>query len=190
MPTATWSTRANGLTLLRLLAAPAVVAAIYLHRPWLAALLFALAIVTDLADGWVARRYREASPLGALIDHGADALFVTTGSAALALHGELPVWLPVAIAFAFTQYVLDSRPGPALRGSSLGCWNGIAYFVAVGIPIVRDALGLGWPQASWVRAFGWLLIASTVVSVLDRLRHAGRATRPSAASSGSRISDQ
>jgi phosphatidylglycerophosphate synthase len=170
MPTATWSTRANGLTLLRLLAAPALVAAIYLERPWLAAALFALAIVTDLADGWVARRYREASPLGALIDHGADALFVTSGSAALSLHGELPVWLPVAIAFAFTQYVLDSRPGPRLRGSWLGRWNGIAYFVAVGIPTVRDALGLGWPPAVLVHAIGWLLVASTGVSIADRIR--------------------
>lgn len=178
MPTATWSTRANGLTLLRLLAAPAFVAAIYLHRPWLAAVLFALAIATDLADGWVARRYREASPLGALIDHGADALFVTTGSAALALHGELPVWLPVAIAFAFTQYVLDSRPGPVLRGSSLGRWNGIAYFVPIGTVVVRDALGLAWPPAGLVRALGWLLVASTLLSMVDRGLALRRARRP------------
>jgi phosphatidylglycerophosphate synthase len=188
MPSATWSTRANGLTLLRLLAAPALVASVYLGKPWLGAALFVLAVATDLADGWVARRYRETSPLGALIDHGADALFVTSGSAALALRGELPVWLPVAIAFAFTQYVLDSRPAPALRGSPLGRWNGIAYFVAVGIPIVRDALGLTWPSAGWVRAFGWLLIASTLASVVDRLRRAGRAAL-APASSGSHISD-
>jgi phosphatidylglycerophosphate synthase len=188
MPTAGWSTRANGLTSMRLLAAPAFVAAIYFERPALAAALFALAIATDLADGWVARRYRETSPLGALMDHGADALFVTSGSAALALRGELPVWLPVAIAFAFTQYVLDSRHGPGLRGSSLGRWNGIAYFVAVGIPVVRDLLGLAWPGAGWVRGFGWLLIASTALSVVDRLRHAGRATSLSTSGS-SHISD-
>jgi len=190
MPGATWSTRANGLTLLRLLAAPALVASIYLDKPGLAAALFVLAVATDKADGWVARRYREASPLGALIDHGADALFVTSGTAALALRGELPVWLPVAIAFAFTQYVLDSRSGPALRGSPLGRWNGIAYFVAVGIPVVRDALGLAWPSAGWVRAFGWLLIASTLVSVVDRLRHASRPASLPAASGGSHISDR
>jgi hypothetical protein len=86
------------------------------------------------------------------------------------MRGELPVWLPIAIAFAFTQYVLDSRPGPRLRGSALGRWNGIAYFVALGVPVVRDALGLAWPPALWLRGFGWLLVASTLVSVVDRLR--------------------
>lgn len=168
----TWTTRANGLTLLRLCAAPAFVAAVGAWAAPLAALLFSLAIATDLADGWVARRYDEASPLGGLVDHAADALFVTAGSAIFASRGELPLWLPFAIAIAFSQYVLDSRPGPALRGSRLGRWNGIAYFVAVGVPCVRDALGLTWPPAAWVRDFGWLLVASTLASIADRLLRA------------------
>lgn len=165
-----WATRANALTGIRLLAVPALVAAIHARDAHLAGALFALAVATDLADGWVARRYGEATPAGGLIDHGVDALFVTAGTAAWAWRGELPVWLPCAIAIAFTQYVLDSRPGPRLRGSFLGRWNGIAYFVAVGIPTVRDALGLGWPPAALVRAIGWLLVASTGFSIVDRLR--------------------
>jgi cardiolipin synthase len=169
----TWSTRANAITLLRLVAAPVLVAAIGSGHALAAAGVFALAVATDLADGWVARRYREETPLGGLVDHGVDALFVTTGCAALAFRGDLPLVLPAAIAFAFTQYVLDSRPSPRLRGSSLGRWNGIAYFVALGTPVVRDAIGLGWPSTPWVRGFGWLLVASTVVSIVDRLRHAG-----------------
>jgi phosphatidylglycerophosphate synthase len=167
----TWTTRANGLTLLRLLSVPVFVHAVLHGHSALAAMLFALAIASDLADGWVARRYGEASPLGGLADHAADALFVTAGSAAFAWRALLPVWLPVAIAVAFTQYVLDSRPGPRLRGSSLGRWNGIAYFVALGIPTVREALGLGWPTTPWVRAFGWLLCATTLLSIADRLRY-------------------
>ena len=167
-----WSTRANAITLLRLVAAPLLVLAIVSGATACAAAIFALAVATDLADGWVARRYREASPLGGLVDHGVDALFVTAGCAALAFRGELPPALPVAIAFAFGQYVFDSRPGPRLRGSSLGRWNGIAYFVAVGVPVVRDALGLGFPPVHQVRAFGWLLVVSTLVSIADRLWHA------------------
>ena len=177
MPASSAWTRANGLTLLRLLSVPVFVHAVLHGQATLAATLFALAIASDLADGWVARRYGEASPLGGLADHAADALFVTAGSAAFAWRGELPVVLPVAIAIAFTQYVLDSRPGPRLRGSSLGRWNGIAYFVALGIPTVRDALGLGWPATPWVRAFGWLLCGSTLISIADRLRYT-RAAHP------------
>jgi phosphatidylglycerophosphate synthase len=173
-----WATRANALTLLRLLAAPALVIAVLGHHALIAGLLFALAVATDLADGWVARRYGEATPLGGLADHAVDALFVTAGCAAWAARGELPVWLPCAIALAFTQYALDSRPAPQLRASSLGRWNGIAYFVAVGIPTVRDALAIAWPPAGLVRAIGWLLLASTLVSMGDRFMAARRAAIP------------
>jgi len=167
-----WSTRANALTVLRLLAAPALFAAIHADRPALATLVFFLAVGTDVADGWVARRYGEVTPLGGLVDHAADATFVCVGTAALAYSGALPVLLPALIAAAFLQYVVDSRGSTArgLRPSVLGRWNGIAYFVIVAVPIVRDTLGLGWPGAGLVNAFGWVLVGATGVSMADRLR--------------------
>ena len=165
-----WSTRANALTLLRLLAAPAIAVAILEGATPLAAGLFALAIATDFADGWVARRYDEATPFGGFADHAVDAILVTAGTAALACEHVLPAPLPWLIAIAFTQYALDSRlvAGNALRASSLGRWNGIAYYVALGVPLVRDAAGLTWPPDLWVLALGWALVASTLVSMADR----------------------
>jgi len=165
-------TRANGLTLLRLLAAPVFAAAVCAGAPRLAVALFALAVATDLADGWVARRFGETSPGGELVDHAVDAIFVTTGAAALAAAGLLPAVLPVLIACAFLQYAVDSRLTAArgLRASTLGRWNGIGYYAIVGTPVVRDALGLGWPGAGLVMALGWALVASTGVSMGDRLR--------------------
>jgi hypothetical protein len=99
------------------------------------------------------------------------------GLAAWACRGELPVALAPLVAVAFAGYVLDSRAlaGRALRASTLGRWNGIAYYVLVAVPIYRDLLGLGWPPPSWIRAAGWLLVASTVVSIADRLLALGRA---------------
>ena len=171
-----WQTRANALTALRLVAAPALVAAICGAESALALAIFALAVATDFADGWVARRYDEASPLGGFMDHAVDAAFVTSGSAALALGGVLPALLPILIAFAFTQYALDSRVGASrpLRRSSLGRWNGIAYYVVVAVPITRDALELGWPPAALVSGIGWLLVGSTLLSMIDRLRASRR----------------
>jgi len=46
--------------------------------------------------------------------------------------------------------------------------SAIAMIVAV--PIVRDALGWSWPGPGLVMALGWLLVASTLVSMFDRLR--------------------
>lgn len=167
-----WLTRANGLTLIRLLAAPVLVLAICADAAWIATAVFALAVATDFADGYVARRFAEASPLGRLIDHATDAVFVTAGTAALAHEGLLPALLPTFIALSFIQYAVDSR-APVVEGprpSSLGRWNGIAYFVILATPIVRDALGLGWPGPTLVSVLGWLLVGSTLLSMADRLR--------------------
>jgi phosphatidylglycerophosphate synthase len=166
-----WLTRANGLTLIRLIAAPVLAIAINVDAA-IAAAVFTLAVATDVADGIVARRFGEASALGRMIDHSTDAIFVSVGTAALACAGELPALLPTLIAASFVQYALDSRnpqaEGP--RPSSLGRWNGIAYFVVLAVPIIRDALGLHWPGPSFVALLGWLLVVSTLVSMGDRLR--------------------
>ena len=172
-------TRANGLTLLRLLLAPCLFAAISAGRPQLAAAIVGLAVASDFADGRVARRYGEDSPLGGLVDHAVDAAFVTTGAAALARLGVLPAPLPPLIALAFLQYAIDSRwlRAAGLAGSRLGRWNGIAYYAIVATPLLRDATGLGWPGAALLTALGWGLVASTLVSIGDRLRRFALARR-------------
>src|SRR5688572_4771361 len=177
---AAWSTRANALTLVRLLLAPALAAAVLSGAAITAAALFFLAVATDLADGWVARRYGEATPFGGFADHAADAAFVVTATAALARIGALPVLLPWLIAAAFIQYSLDSRllSASGLVASRLGRWNGIAYYVIAAIPIVRDALGLSWPGSAPLSSLGWGLIATTLLSMMDRLRLLARRSNP------------
>jgi phosphatidylglycerophosphate synthase len=168
--TSQWSTWANGITLSRLLAVPPAALAIFLEANGLALALFCFAVATDLADGRVARLRGEASPLGGLLDHATDAIFVAVGLLACAMKGLVPIALPPLILLAFAQYALDSRAiaGRPLRASLIGRWNGIAYFVLLGIPVVRDGVGLGWPPASWLTALAWLLVATTVVSIADR----------------------
>jgi len=165
-----WLTRANALTGFRLAAVPALVVAIHADSAWAATAVFTLAVASDVADGIVARRFGEQSGLGRLFDHAADAIFVTSGAAALAAAGVLPPLLHTLIAASFLQYALDAKiaraSGP--RPSTLGRWNGIAYYVIVGIPIVRDALGIDWPGPALVMALGWLLIGTTLVSMGER----------------------
>ena len=70
---------ANMLTLLRIAAIPVVVICFYspldYARP-LAAVLFGLAAVTDMIDGWVARKYGQMSRFGEFLDPVADKLMV------------------------------------------------------------------------------------------------------------------
>jgi len=183
-----WLSIADALTLLRLLAAPAFVLAVREASPVLASGVFAVAAATDFADGRVARARGQTSARGGFLDHAVDAVFVSAGAAALASVGVLPWLLAPLIAVAFLQYALDSRlmRSRGLRASSLGRWNGIAYYVIVAIPVVRDALGLGWPGAGLVRALGWALVVSTLLSISLRLRLLARARGSSGAGRAAR----
>ena len=70
---------ANILTLLRIAAIPVVVVCFYspldYARP-IAAILFGLAAITDMIDGWVARRFGQMSRFGEFLDPVADKLMV------------------------------------------------------------------------------------------------------------------
>jgi phosphatidylglycerophosphate synthase len=160
---------ANGLSAARgLLALPFAWLVLQGHPAAVA--LFALGVLTDLADGPIARRRGAVSDLGRLLDHGADFAFVNAGLLAAAWRGAVPLFLPLAVALAFAQYVLDSRflhREPGLRMSRLGRWNGILYFVPLGGVCLADLGVPGLELATRVTA--WALVASTALSIADRL---------------------
>jgi CDP-diacylglycerol--glycerol-3-phosphate 3-phosphatidyltransferase len=67
------------LTLFRIAAIPVVVICFYSQMPNarpIAAILFGVAAITDLLDGWVARRYGQTSRFGEFLDPVADKLMV------------------------------------------------------------------------------------------------------------------
>lgn len=144
----------------------------------LAALVLGTAIATDVLDGLVARRRGLASSLGRLFDHAADCLFVTAGLAAGAARGAFPWALPVLVATAFGQYVVDSYwvdRRRALRPSALGRWNGILYFVPLaGDILARAGVGALRPV---VTVLAWVLVVTTLVSMGERLWAVRRAWR-------------
>ena len=164
-------TLSNGLTSLRLLAAPFFYCALVGEAWKIACLLFWLGVATDWVDGRVARARGESSAFGGLFDHVSDATFVSLGLAALAMAGRVPILLPAVVVVAFGQYVLDSRAlaGRHLRASALGRWNGILYFVPLGVVVTQQALSLQLASDEVVLGLGWALVVSTCVSMSDRI---------------------
>lgn len=130
-----------------------------------------ISIFTDLTDGYLARRQGISTPIGGLLDHGSDAFFVTCTIAAWSTHGWAPLMLAVIIPLAFTQYMLDSKAlkGRPLRASLLGRYNGIAYFVFAGFPVMQLTLGLTPIPFDWFYWIGWGLILTSIISMADRL---------------------
>jgi CDP-diacylglycerol--glycerol-3-phosphate 3-phosphatidyltransferase len=90
-------TLANRLTMLRIVLAAAVFAALLSDRPrWheAALVLFLAAIVTDWLDGWLARRMKTVSAFGKVADPIADKILVLGTLIALIPTKELaiPLW--------------------------------------------------------------------------------------------------
>ncbi len=170
MATHRWATWANLLTAFRLASIPATFFAIAFGDWLIAATLFTLAAVSDFYDGQLARRFNQATSFGGLFDHATDALYVTSCCTALATLGLVNPWLCALIPTAFAQYMLDSRAltGRPLRTSLIGRYNGVAYFVLAGTAIGASLLGWQW-LLGIVAVAAWLLVATTVVSMLDRL---------------------
>lgn len=87
----------NALSLLRIfLVAPFLAAVIY-RQFALALVLFLVAGLSDFLDGFLARRWRQTSALGAYLDPLGDRLLTTVAFIALAVQGLLPAWLAVTV---------------------------------------------------------------------------------------------
>ena len=95
----------NLLTLLRIVAIPVVVLVlmppagreISFARSLAAFLLFGAATITDLFDGYIARRYRMVTSLGKLLDPLADKLLVCAAMVMLIPPGRVPAWMAVIV---------------------------------------------------------------------------------------------
>jgi phosphatidylglycerophosphate synthase len=135
-----------------------------------ALIVWAVALTTDFLDGPIARRRGTVTPLSGTFDHASDFLFVTSGMFAGAFRGAFPWILPVCITAAFSQYVIDSywiHRQSKLRGSKLGRYNGMLYFVP---PCMEILIRLGVRFLQPLLTFlVWALVMSTLVSMGQRL---------------------
>lgn len=92
----------NLLSVLRIAMVPMFIIAVLEGRPGWAFALFALAGLTDLLDGFVARFYQQQSVLGAYLDPAADKLLLTASFVLLSWPGvpqglEIPIWVTVLV---------------------------------------------------------------------------------------------
>src|SRR3984885_2411896 len=136
----------------------------------LALFAWVVALITDFLDGHIACRRGAVTALSGTFDHATDFLFVTSGLFAGAFRGVFPWILPALIVAAFSQYVIDSywiHRQTKLRGTKLGRYNGMLYFVPTCMEIVIR-LGARWLQPL-LTILIWALVLSTLVSMGQRL---------------------
>ncbi|NLY89694.1 MAG: CDP-alcohol phosphatidyltransferase family protein [Firmicutes bacterium] len=86
-------TIANGLSILRLLLSPLIFWAFAFSRRRFILLLWLVTGLTDLLDGWVARKRGEITELGKILDPVADKLVLGFSLAGLIYRYNLPLWV-------------------------------------------------------------------------------------------------
>ncbi|MFJ7078835.1 CDP-diacylglycerol--glycerol-3-phosphate 3-phosphatidyltransferase [Streptomyces sp. NPDC098781] len=168
---------ANLLTMLRLVLVPAFVALMLADGGYdpawrsLAWAAFAIAMITDLFDGHLARTYNLVTDFGKIADPIADKAIMGAALICLSALGDLPWWVTIVIlgrelGITLLRFIVI-RYGviPASRGGKL---KTLTQGVAVGMYILA--------LTGWLATLRWWVMAAavvlTVVTGLDYVRQA------------------
>ena len=158
----------NVLTLLRILAVPVVVVALLDGTPngdMLAAIVFALAALTDGLDGYIARSRDSVTTFGKLMDPLADKLLITAALISLVSLNRLPAWVAMVIIareFAITGLrSIAADRGVVIAASWMGKVKTVLQIAAVFALIIFN------PAPLWVDILVYLALAATVISGFD-----------------------
>ena len=158
----------NVLTVFRILLVPVLVAALLSGAAYgdlLAAVVFAIASLTDALDGWIARRRRSESTFGKLMDPLADKLLVVAALVSLVSLDRLSAWVAMVIIareFAVTGLrQLAMEDGHVIPASAWGKVKTIAQIAMVLVLIAVD------DRTPAVDGLVYLTVVVTVLSGAD-----------------------
>lgn len=152
----------NALTLLRVLLVPVFLTYYFADEARVAALVFAVAAVTDILDGLLARLLRQRSALGAILDPFADKLLGLASLIALVIHRRLPLWLLVlsllrdGVVIALALFAMARGAAVAAAPSRVGKYA--TFFVNAAV-----ILALVW-EISYARWLSGYVLATAIVA--------------------------
>jgi CDP-diacylglycerol---glycerol-3-phosphate 3-phosphatidyltransferase len=166
----------NTLTLARIFLVPIVVALLLTVeiRTWAfwGASLFLAAALTDLLDGYIARRRRQVTTLGRLLDPIADKLLISSALISLVQLRIAPAWMVVIIIgreFAVSGLrSIAAHEGFSIDVSALGKGKMVAQVAAV------VGLILGYKYGGWVQQTAdlllWAVVFFALISMMQYFR--------------------
>ncbi len=139
----------NVLSLGRIVLIPLVVLLLEMERAeirWLAFAVFVVGALSDLLDGYLARRHAMTTSVGAWLDPLSDKLFVIVPAIVLSVREEFPWWATAVIvlrevAVSLLRWRLDQR-GVSMPASGAGKAKTFGQVSAVGLSIAPLSSGL------------------------------------------------
>ena len=158
----------NALTVLRILCVPVLVVALLGETPdgdVIAAAVFAFAALTDGLDGYIARRRREVTTFGKLMDPLADKLLIVAALISLVSLDRLAAWAAMVI-ITRELAVTGLRTLAAEQGLVLAAtWLGKAK-TALQVGAVLALIAID-PAPAWADALRYAAVAVTLISGAD-----------------------
>ena len=142
----------NLLSLLRLALVPVFALVYFSCAPnahlW-SAVLYLAAFVTDVADGWIARRFSQITRLGRILDPMADKLMTFIVILCLTADGVIPVWAVVIffckeMAMAIGGYLMYRARGDVISSNWLGKSATGVFFVVCAALVLFPAIPRPW----------------------------------------------
>jgi CDP-diacylglycerol---glycerol-3-phosphate 3-phosphatidyltransferase len=159
----------NALTLVRILLVPVVVVALIGESPSgsvIAAVVFALAAVTDGLDGYIARTRQSVTTFGKVMDPVADKLMIAAALISLVSLDRVAAWVAMVIIareFAVSGLrIAAGQQGVIIPASNLGKLKTIVQVAAVLALIAAED-----HHAAWVQVLVYSMVAITVISGAD-----------------------
>jgi CDP-diacylglycerol--glycerol-3-phosphate 3-phosphatidyltransferase len=127
--------------------------------------IFLAAAATDLLDGYLARRWKQVTTVGMLLDPIADKLLISAALISLVQVRELPAWMAIIVVgreFAVTGLrSIAASAGYIIQASELGKTKMLAQVVAVTLYL----LGMHWPAVKpWAMGWMWCVVVVAVLS--------------------------
>lgn len=162
----------NLLTILRLVMIPVFVWQFIVGHRIASLCLFLLASLTDMLDGYIARKYNLVTDFGKLMDPLADKLMLLTAMACLFFAGLVPLWVIVVIAAKELIMVLGGllvlRHGLVVQAQMIGKVGTVVFVVAVALTFLHEYTA---PFDLWLQyAAVALALMSVVFYVISTVR--------------------
>jgi CDP-diacylglycerol---glycerol-3-phosphate 3-phosphatidyltransferase len=170
----------NALTILRIFFVPFLVAVLVeqdFRMEWhgvvwayefLALAIFLAAAATDLLDGYLARRWRQVTTVGTLLDPIADKLLISAALISLVQIRRVPAWMVVLIIgreFAVSGLrSIAAAEGYTIRASDLGKTKMITQVIAISMVL----LSIRWEALTgFAMLWMWGVLVFGIISAVQ-----------------------
>jgi CDP-diacylglycerol---glycerol-3-phosphate 3-phosphatidyltransferase len=156
----------NVLTLVRILLVPVLVVALLQttpHASTVAAIVFAVAAITDGVDGWIARRRRSVTTFGKVMDPIADKLLIAAALISLVSLDRVDAWVAMVI-IAREFAVSGLRAAAGQQGAIIPANRLGKAKTVLQVAMVLALIAANDPHAVWVHLLVYASVAVTLAS--------------------------